>query len=119
MDSTPPLEATSELDGEIKKFRTPFAQEVGNNGETVTYSLRSRNAFACSASTRMAPASTLTADAGTENPPHHFPILIVAGFSSGLTRYTLQPARTAMNNLGYSSPERGILPWPSGYEEAK
>ena len=25
---------------EIKKFRTPFAQELGNNGETVTYSLR-------------------------------------------------------------------------------
>ena len=46
MGSTRPLEATSELNQEIKKFRTPFAQEVGNNGETVTYSLRARNDFA-------------------------------------------------------------------------
>ncbi len=45
LDSTRPLEATSELNQEIKKFRTPFAQEVGNNGETVTYSLRARNDF--------------------------------------------------------------------------
>ena len=46
LGSTRPLEATPELNREIKKFRTPFAQEVENNGETVTYSLRSRNAFA-------------------------------------------------------------------------
>ena len=39
------MQATSELDGEIKKFRTPFAQEVRNDGETVTHSLRARNAF--------------------------------------------------------------------------
>ena len=45
LGSTRPLEATSELNREIKKFRTPFAQEVENNGETVTYSLRARNDF--------------------------------------------------------------------------
>lgn len=39
------LEATSELDAEIKKFRTPFAQEVENICETVAYSLRERNDF--------------------------------------------------------------------------
>jgi len=38
----------------------------------------------------MAPASSLAADAGTENPPHHFPILIVAGFSYWLMRYNFR-----------------------------
>ena len=38
----------------------------------------------------MVPASTLATDIQTENPPRHFLILIVAGFSSWLTRYIRQ-----------------------------